>query len=112
MSLLFIFSSLGDSADKGDSQGGSLKIHTYMLASSDPGCHRPASQGGVSREDPHPTQLGQGNRLLAGTCILKPPTVPQWLEQMPHYRKLIRVKRQKDMSQNKGQDKNPRKATK
>ena len=56
---------------------------------------------------PHPTQLGQGNRPLAGTCILKPPTVPQWLEQMPHYRKLIRVKRPKDMSQNKGQDKTP-----
>ena len=34
-------------------------------------------------------------------------TVPWWLEQKPHCGKLIRMKRQKVMSQNKGQGKTP-----
>ena len=36
-------------------------------------------------------------------------TVPQWLKQKPQYRKLIRMKKQKVMSQMKEQDKTPEK---
>ena len=36
-------------------------------------------------------------------------TVPQWLKQKSYYRKLIRMKKQKVMSQKKGQDKTPEK---
>ena len=54
---------------------------------------------------PYPSLLAS---LLRGqTEKAKRATVPQWLEQKPHYRKLIRMKSQKDMSQNKGQDKTP-----
>ena len=34
-------------------------------------------------------------------------TIPQWLEQKPHYRKFIRMKNQKVISQMNGQDKTP-----
>ena len=36
-------------------------------------------------------------------------TIPQWSEQKPHYRKLIRIKKHKIMSHMKGQDKTPEK---
>ena len=36
-------------------------------------------------------------------------TVPQWLKQKPHYRKLITMKKRKVTSQMKGQDKTPEK---
>ena len=36
-------------------------------------------------------------------------TIPQWLEQKPHYRKFIRMNKEKVMSQMKGQDKTPEK---
>ena len=36
-------------------------------------------------------------------------TIPQWLEQKPHYRKFIRMNTEKVMSQMKGQDKTPEK---
>ena len=39
----------------------------------------------------------------------KPRTVSQWLKQKPYYRKLITMKKQKFMSQTKGQDKIPEK---
>lgn len=68
-----MFFSLGGSANKGDSHGGSLKMHICMLPSSDPGVtgqpHRGGERcfpGGVGMKDPHPVPTGSpGEAVLS-----------------------------------------------
>ena len=51
-------------------------------------------------------KITQVSSLLHQRADRRSKTVPQQLEQKPHFRKIIRIKKQKVMSQMKGQEKN------
>ena len=73
----------------------------------------PAHQSKTQFFPPHPSHQEAYTRLFASctrrqTEEARRTTISQWPEWKPHYRKLIRIRKQRVMSQMKGEDKTPK----